>query len=240
MRLTRNVHVHRLSGTAIVLIVAVAAIVAGAIGTAIASVSSKAPPFPVSAFQVGKLDPSQTPATSSSTITTPFGTIPVPPGYTVAHQTDASVELTGPDHATVTVSTLAQPADADRTTLQEQLIASDRRTLDPNAQLCADDRVDTTFTLSGTPAPIPAVFVPLCLSVVPQNGAAFTARDYYYAGVASSAGQPVAVVISIFADTDAFPGVVDNLAGFAAAVHWTATVPQAVSARITLEPTTPR
>ena len=197
-----------------------ATIVAGAIGVAAAGLSEAAPPTPDAGVLVGK---APTTFISTTSVTTAFATVPVPAGYTVYSNSGNTLVLTADSgRSQITVSELAEPTGIDIGVLTSDLIDSDRSTLDSNGQICADDGTDSaTFTLADLAAT--GTFLPMCLSVVPQNAPAFTARNYSYAALATQNGQPVALVVQVFGSTSRFPQEVSALGGFVPAIHWDAT-----------------
>lgn len=220
MRLTRHVHARRLSGVMIILLVSVATAIAGGAGVLLATVTAAEPPAPTAAVNVGQA--AATPFPDTGSVTTSFGSLPLPSGFTVADQSSDRVVLTGDGgRERIVVSQVGEPDAIDTGVLTQDLINGDRRRLDGNTQICADDGTDTaTLTLTGGRAT--GVYLPLCVSVVPQNAPAFTARDYYYAGLGQRDGRPVALVVEVFGPTGSFPGLAAKLGGYVPAIHWAA------------------
>lgn len=223
MRLRRHVHMRRLSGSAVVTLVVVITALSGGVGVLIATVTAAAPPPPVGAVAVGR--PLAGGAPMSGAISTSIGSVPVPSGFSVSNQADRSVGLIADGgRERVVVSEIEEPDGIDSGVLTQNLITGDRSTLDANTQICADDGTDTA-TLTVSASTVSGIYLPLCVSVVPQNAPAFTARDYYYAGLGQRDGHPVALVVEVFASTDRFPALVARLRGFVPSVRWSASAP---------------
>jgi len=213
----------RLSGTAVVLVVVLSTALSGALGVLLATLAATEPHPPADALAVGQ--PFKTAVPAAAGTTTSVGLIPIPTGFTRSEHGDRSVELTADEgRQRIVISEISETDGVDAGVLTQDLINGDRRTLDVNTQICADDGTDTA-TMTVTGGTVTGAYLPLCVSVVPQNAPAFTARDYYYTALAQRDGHPVALVVEIFASTDRFPALVSSLSGFVPSILWSASPP---------------
>ena len=131
-----------------------------------------------------------------------FATVPALAGFTPQPPTSTTYELRADDHTGAVYIQLVQSSIASNQALADALLAGDQKT-SPDAQRCSADQ---TSTLTGTGGvTIPAAAVAICETVTPQNGAAFAAVDFYFAGVAKDpSGNTVAVLVNIYGPRDQY------------------------------------
>lgn len=221
--------VHRTSSAMIIAAGAIAVVVVGAVGGIIALAhtgqKTPVPPAPIAAVPTQQptpppqqssppqqtSPPTSAPAapggSSASDVTTAFGTVPVPTGFTVASQTDQSVELDpiggGPGQIFISAVSLNQ-AESNDALGQAILTQVDAPPTWPDAALCGG-KAAVAVTLAGSSGPLPAIAESICGHYTPQSGQAFAAVDFYAAAViTSSSGSAEAVSIEIFCPSDSY------------------------------------